>query len=132
MRATVMYEAGDVRIDDVPDATVAESTDALIRVVRTCICGSDLHPYHQLERSETGVRMGHEAIGVVEDVGADVRSVGGGPAPVRAYVEELLPGDGRPRGDQGHGEAVSARETDAPRRRTTRAIAASEAECQEM
>src|SRR5918992_1617346 len=65
MRATVMYEAGDVRVEDVPDATIVEPTDALIRVTRACICGSDLHPYHQMERSETGTRMGHEAIGVI-------------------------------------------------------------------
>src|SRR5829696_2395484 len=73
MRATVMFEAGDVRIEDVPDPSIVEPTDALIRVTRACICGSDLHPYHQMERSETGVRMGHEAIGVVEAVGADVQ-----------------------------------------------------------
>src|SRR4028119_1747369 len=72
MRATVMYAAGDVRVEDVPDATIAAPTDALIRVTRACICGSDLHPYHQMERSETGTRMGREAIGVVEAVGSDV------------------------------------------------------------
>src|SRR5829696_6226993 len=72
MRATVMYSAGDVRIEDVPDARLVEPTDALIRVTRACICGSDLHPYHQMERSETGTRMGHEAVGVVEDVGSQV------------------------------------------------------------
>src|ERR671916_462992 len=69
MRATVMYEAGDVRVEDVPDAKIVEPTDALIRVTRACICGSDLHPYHQMERSESGTRMGHEAVGVVVDVG---------------------------------------------------------------
>ena len=67
-----MYEAGDVRIEDVPDPAIVEPTDAVIRVTRACICGSDLHPYHQLERIETGVRMGHEAIGVVEDLGSQV------------------------------------------------------------
>src|SRR5215211_1560805 len=72
MRATVMYSAGDVRIEDVPDARLVEPIDALIRVTRACICGSDLHPYHQMERSETGTRMGHEAVGVVEDVGSQV------------------------------------------------------------
>jgi threonine dehydrogenase-like Zn-dependent dehydrogenase len=75
MRATVMYGAGDVRIENVPDPTIVEPTDALIRVTRACICGSDLHPYHQMERSETGTRMGHEAIGVVEAVGDDVRTL---------------------------------------------------------
>jgi hypothetical protein len=70
-----MFGAGDVRIEDVPDARIVEPTDALIRVTRACVCGSDLHPYHQMERSETGTRMGHEAVGVVEDVGAEVRSL---------------------------------------------------------
>jgi threonine dehydrogenase-like Zn-dependent dehydrogenase len=67
-----MYAAGDVRVKDVPDATIVDPTDAIIRVTRACICGSDLHPYHQMERSESGTHMGHEAIGVVEDVGSQV------------------------------------------------------------
>src|SRR5215208_6005158 len=75
MRATVMYSAGDVRVEDVPDAKILEPTDALIRVTRACICGSDLHPYHQMEHSETGTRMGHEAIGLVEDVGSQVTKI---------------------------------------------------------
>jgi len=75
MRATVMYEAGDVRVEDVPDAKILEPTDALIRATRASICGSDLHPYHQMERSETGTRMGHEAVGIVEDVGSQVTKI---------------------------------------------------------
>src|SRR5882672_6077859 len=75
MRATVMYGAGDVRIESVPDARLIESTDALVRVTRACICGSDLWPYNQMEHSETGQRMGHEFIGVVEALGSDVHTV---------------------------------------------------------
>jgi threonine dehydrogenase-like Zn-dependent dehydrogenase len=75
MRATVMYEAGDVRIENVPDATIVEPTDAVVRVTRACICGSDLWPYKRMEHNETGRVMGHEAIGVVEAVGADVRQI---------------------------------------------------------
>jgi threonine dehydrogenase-like Zn-dependent dehydrogenase len=75
MRATLMYEAGDVRIEDVPDPSIVEPTDAVIRITRACICGSDLWPYGALEPTETGRPMGHEAIGVVEDVGAEVRNV---------------------------------------------------------
>ena len=75
MKATVMYGAGDVRIVNVPDAKIIEPADALVTVARACICGSDLWPYHDLERSENGRRMGHEAIGIVADVGADVRKV---------------------------------------------------------
>jgi threonine dehydrogenase-like Zn-dependent dehydrogenase len=66
MRATVMYGAGDVRIEDVPDPTIEEPTDAIIRVVRASICGSDLWPYNSMAPRETGQSMGHEAIGVVE------------------------------------------------------------------
>src|SRR5215216_7111939 len=75
MKATVMYKAGDVRIGNVPDARIINPTDALVRVTRACICGSDLWPYKAMEPSETGVVMGHEAIGVVEDVGEDVRNI---------------------------------------------------------
>src|SRR5437762_845615 len=75
MRATVMYSAGDVRIENVPDPKIIEPTDAVIRVSRACICGSDLWPYQQMEHSEAGRAMGHEAIGMVEDIGADVRTV---------------------------------------------------------
>jgi len=75
MRATVMFGAHDVRIQNVPDATIVCPTDALVRVTRACICGSDLWPYESMERSETGRVMGHEAIGVVEAVGADVRKL---------------------------------------------------------
>jgi len=75
MRATLMYGAGDVRIENVPDPQIIEPTDALIRVTRACVCGSDLWPYQKMERSDTGRVMGHEAIGVVEEVGADVRRI---------------------------------------------------------
>ena len=75
MKATVMYGAGDVRVETVPDPRIVEPTDAVLRVTRACICGSDLWPYKEMERTETGQRMGHEFFVVVEAVGADVRTV---------------------------------------------------------
>src|SRR5213083_3562071 len=75
MRATVMYGAGDVRIENVPDARIIEPTDAVVTVTRACICGSDLWPYQQMKPSDTGRVMGHEAIGVVEAVGSEVRKI---------------------------------------------------------
>src|SRR5437867_7290218 len=75
MRATVLYGAGDVRIENVPDARLIEPTDALVTVSRACICGSDLWPYKLTEPGETGRRMGHEAIGVVAAVGKGVRTL---------------------------------------------------------
>jgi threonine dehydrogenase-like Zn-dependent dehydrogenase len=73
-----MYGAGDVRVEKVPDPTLRDATDALVRVVRTCVCGSDLHPYHSLPASAQGRQMGHEFIGVVEDVGSEVATVARG------------------------------------------------------
>lgn len=78
MRATYMYGAGDVRIQEVPDAALQQSTDALVRVVRSCICGSDLHPYHSMPDTPGGSPMGHEFVGVVEEIGTDVTTLGKG------------------------------------------------------
>jgi threonine dehydrogenase-like Zn-dependent dehydrogenase len=75
MRATLLYKAGDVRIETVPDAQLVEPTDAILRVSRACICGSDLWPYKLLEPQSIGRHMGHEAIGVVEAIGASVVGV---------------------------------------------------------
>jgi threonine dehydrogenase-like Zn-dependent dehydrogenase len=86
MRATVMYGAGEVRVDDVPDARLAEPTDALVTVTRAAICGSDLWPYKSMEHSETGRRMGHEFIGVVEDVGPEVRTLKAGDLVVTPFL----------------------------------------------
>ena len=74
MRATVMYSAGDVQIKNVPDPAIINPTDAVVTVTRACICGSDLWPYNDGPNVE-GQRMGHEAIGVVEDVGGDVHTI---------------------------------------------------------
>jgi threonine dehydrogenase-like Zn-dependent dehydrogenase len=86
MRATVMYAAGDVRVENVPDAGLVEPTDALVRVTRACICGSDLWPYKSLERTDSGRRMGHEAIGVIEAVSADVRTMSAGDVVVMPFA----------------------------------------------
>jgi hypothetical protein len=81
-----MYGAGDVRIETVPDAQLVEPTDALVIVTRAGICGSDLWPYNQMEPSETGRRMGHEFIGVVEAVGSDVRTLKDGDLVLAPFV----------------------------------------------
>ena len=75
MRGAVMYGAGDVRVEDVPDARLIDPTDALVRVTRAAICGSDLWPYKSMPHDDAGRRMGHEFIGIVEAVGADVEAV---------------------------------------------------------
>lgn len=75
MLATFMYGAGDVRVETAPDPVIQQPTDAIVRVVRACVCGSDLHPYHSKPAAGTGNPMGHELIGVVEETGAAVTSV---------------------------------------------------------
>src|SRR6059036_2032567 len=86
MRATVMYQAGDVRVETVPDAGLVEPTDAVVRVTHAAICGSDLWPYKSMEPSETGRRMGHEFVGVVEDAGADVHTLKTGDVVVAPFL----------------------------------------------
>src|SRR6478736_5739175 len=86
MRATVMYGAHDVRVESVPDAKIIEPTDAVVRVTRACICGSDLWPYNSMAPSETGQSMGHEAIGVVEEIGTDVRTLKRGDVVVMPFA----------------------------------------------
>jgi threonine dehydrogenase-like Zn-dependent dehydrogenase len=70
-----MFGAGDVRIENVADAAIVEPTDALVTVTSACICGSDLWPYKAMDHSDSGRVMGHEAIGTVESVGRDVRTI---------------------------------------------------------
>ncbi len=67
-----MYGAGDVRVEHVPDPEIKLPTDAIVRVTLACICGSDLWPYGSMPASDEGQRMGHEFIGVVEDIGSEV------------------------------------------------------------
>jgi threonine dehydrogenase-like Zn-dependent dehydrogenase len=86
MRATIMHKAHDVTIGQVPDAAIVEPTDAVIRVTRACICGSDLWPYNGGPNVE-GQRMGHEAIGVVEEVGSDVQRIKRGQVVIMPFAD---------------------------------------------
>lgn len=81
-----MFGPGDVRVIDAPDPRIEEPTDALLRLVRTCVCGSDLHPYHSMKPTAHGVSMGHEYLGVVEEVGADVATVRPGDLVIVPFV----------------------------------------------
>ena len=81
-----MYGAGDVRVEDVPDAGLVESHDALVRVTCAAICGSDLWPYKSMERSDEGRRMGHEFIGLVEETGTDVETMKPGDVVIAPFV----------------------------------------------
>ncbi len=86
MRATLMYGAGDVRVEDVPDPALQEPTDAVVRVLLACVCGSDLHPYHSMPAGAEGRPMGHEFLGVVEDVGSQVDGLARGDVVIAPFV----------------------------------------------
>lgn len=86
MRATVIYGAGDIRIEDVPDPTIQQPTDAVVRVVQSCICGSDLWPYGSKPAGDIGARIGHEFLGVVEELGSEVTGLRRGDLVVAPFV----------------------------------------------
>lgn len=75
MQAAVFHGPGDVRIDNVPDPRIEDPTDAIVRITHTAICGSDLWFYRGQEEYQEGWRTGHEPMGVVEEVGSEVRHV---------------------------------------------------------
>ena len=75
MRGTVIHGPRDVRLEERPDPTIIQPTDALVRTVATCVCGSDLWRYRGIQAVTKPTPIGHEYVGVVEDVGSDVTSV---------------------------------------------------------
>ena len=72
MRATAIHAPHDIRVEDVPDPAVQQPTDAVVRVLRACICGSDLWAYRGEAAREPGQRIGHEFLGIVEETGSEV------------------------------------------------------------
>jgi threonine dehydrogenase-like Zn-dependent dehydrogenase len=86
MRATLMYGAGDVRVETVPNPTIQLPTDAIVRVVAGCICGSDLWPYASKPASDDGARMGHEFVGIVDELGSDVTGLSIGDFVIAPFV----------------------------------------------
>ncbi|MDZ7958319.1 MAG: zinc-dependent alcohol dehydrogenase family protein [Aulosira sp. DedQUE10] len=75
MKATVYYGAGDVRVEDVADPQIQKPTDAIVRITHACICGSDLWFYQGKDQWQPGWRTGHEWMGIVEEVGSEVRNI---------------------------------------------------------
>jgi len=73
MRATTIHAPGDIRLSDVPDPKIGSPTEAIVKVVAGCICGSDLWPYRGENPIDAGSTIGHECVGVVEEVGGEVR-----------------------------------------------------------
>lgn len=86
MKATVYHDANDVRLENVLDPTIRHPHDAIVRVTRAAICGSDLWFYRGVTKLEPGERTGHECVGIVEAVGPDVRSFRPGDAVISPFV----------------------------------------------
>lgn len=75
MKATVYYAPGDVRVETVPDSTIQQPTDAIVKITHACICGSDLWFYRGADEWKPGWRTGHEWMGIVEEVGSQVQNL---------------------------------------------------------
>ena len=75
MLATVIHAARDIRVEEVPDPVLSTGGDAIVRVVAACVCGSDLWPYRGVTETEEPHRIGHEFVGIVEEVGPQVEVI---------------------------------------------------------
>ncbi|MEV4760397.1 alcohol dehydrogenase catalytic domain-containing protein [Micromonospora sp. NPDC049559] len=122
MRAVTIHGPKDIRVEHVPDAAIREPGDVVVRVTHACICGSDLWAYRGVVERQPGQRIGHEFLGVVEEVGAEVSRLRRGDRVVAPFVwsdgtcERCAAGLhtscrqvgswGQPGADGGQGEAV--------------------------
>jgi threonine dehydrogenase-like Zn-dependent dehydrogenase len=86
MRAATIHAPFDIRLSEVPDPVIEKPTDAVVKIVAGCICGSDLWPYRGENKITPGSRIGHEYVGIVQEVGADVRTVRPGDFVVTPFV----------------------------------------------
>lgn len=76
MKAVVFHKIGDIRLEDVPEPKIQEPTDAIVRITASAICGTDLHMVRgTMPGMEPGTILGHEGVGIVEEVGSNVRNL---------------------------------------------------------
>ena len=94
MRGAIIYGSRDIRFEERPDPTIVEPTDAIVRTVAACVCGSDLWRYRGIQEVTTPTPIGHEYVGIVEAVGGEVTSVRPGPVRRRwlPHQRQHLPG----------------------------------------
>ncbi|QIS21558.1 zinc-dependent alcohol dehydrogenase family protein [Nocardia terpenica] len=86
MRGTVIHAPGDVRLETLPDPEIVNATDAIVRIAATCVCGSDLWPYRGANEIAGPQPIGHEYVGVVEEVGSDITGVRPGQFVIGSFV----------------------------------------------
>ena len=75
MRGAVMHAPGDVRVEEREDPKILAPTDAILQLSATCVCGSDLWPYRGIESVDGPSAMGHDYVGIVDEVGSEVESI---------------------------------------------------------
>ena len=85
MRAAVFRGAFAIQVEHIPDATILEPTDAVVRITHACICGTDLWPYRGQGTYQPGWQIGHEWMGMVEDIGSEVRTLKRGDRVIASY-----------------------------------------------
>lgn len=79
MKAVVFHDIGDIRLEDVPEPRLKEPTDAVVRLTASAICGTDLHMVRgTMPGMKSGTVLGHEGVGVIEQVGPEVRNLAPG------------------------------------------------------
>jgi threonine dehydrogenase-like Zn-dependent dehydrogenase len=91
MGATLLYQAGDVRVEDVADPKIQQPTDAVVRIVLGSVCGSDLWPYKSQPYTDNPRHMGHEFLGVVEETGPEVTGIKPGDLAVVPFTYAEVP-----------------------------------------
>jgi threonine dehydrogenase-like Zn-dependent dehydrogenase len=86
MKATIFQGPGKIEVQEVPDPVIQNPHEAIVKVTYSCICGSDLWPYRGLSPMNSGGRIGHEFMGIVEEVGADVKDIKVGDLVIAPFV----------------------------------------------
>ena len=87
MKAVVFHGIGDIRLDDVPEPKIQKPTDAIVRLTASAICGNDLHMIRgTMPGMKPGTILGHEGVGIVEEVGSNVRNLKVGEALTRRFA----------------------------------------------
>lgn len=85
MRAAIFRGAFNIQVEQIPDATILEPTDAVVRITHACICGTDLWPYRGQGAYQPGWQIGHEWMGIVEDIGSEARTLKRGDRVIASY-----------------------------------------------
>jgi threonine dehydrogenase-like Zn-dependent dehydrogenase len=85
MKAAIFRGAFDIQVEQIPDAAILEPTDAVVQITHACICGTDLWPYRGQGQYQSGWQIGHEWMGIVQDIGSQVRTIKRGDRVIASY-----------------------------------------------